>query len=186
MKPEARAAFVYVIHHVPSGRNYVGKSSRPEVRWQQHRTSRTQYLHRAIQKYGADSFLFVVVASCASEHQAYAAEKAWIKMLRTTEKGFGYNISSGGIGGSSGVPKSPEHRAKIAAAHLGKLHSPEHRAAMLGRVQSEATRAKISLAKTGRRTGPMPESTRAALAASNARQAQAAADRREEKRRHAA
>ena len=48
---------------------------------------------------------------------------------------------------------TPEHCAKLRAAHLGKPLSLEHRAKIsagqIGRVQSEATRMKISMTKRG-------------------------------------
>ena len=47
-----------------------------------------------------------------------------------------------------GVPKSPEHRQRIAAALTGKVKSPEHRqriaVAITGKTQSPEQRAKMS------------------------------------------
>lgn len=65
-----------------------------------------------------------------------------------------------------GVPKSPEHRAKIAAAMKGKKKSPEHVAKMSaafkgkpnlacrGKPLSEEHRAKLSAAHTGKTLSP--------------------------------
>lgn len=58
-------------------------------------------------------------------------------------------------GYSKGVPKSPEHRAKIAAAMKGKRKSPEHVAKM-----SEALKGKPNLACLG---VPLTEEHRAKL-----------------------
>ncbi len=163
-------AFVYVIRHVASGMSYVGKTRNPKVRWQQHRTSRknsSPHLHSALKRHGSEAFIFAVVASCASEDKAYETEKCWISMLRSNEPSFGYNLSSGGRGGTSGITKSPEHRAKIALAHKGKTRSTSHVEAMRRVAQSPEKGRKISLRKKGVRTGPMHPTTRAALIASN-------------------
>jgi NUMOD3 motif len=52
-----------------------------------------------------------------------------------------------------GVPKSPEHRAKLAAANRGKKHSLETRAQMsrshMGRCNSDSHNAAISTARKG-------------------------------------
>jgi hypothetical protein len=66
-----------------------------------------------------------------------------------------------------GVPKSPEHRAKIAAANIGKRHSEETkakmRAAKLGKAKSLETRARMSQARKGM---VFSDETRARMSAS--------------------
>ena len=83
-----------------------------------------------------------------------------------------------------GVPKSPEHRAKLAAANRGKKHSAETLAKMsatrkgravsaetrakmsaaaLGRKQSDAARARISAAKTGKPGRKLSDEERIAI-----------------------
>jgi hypothetical protein len=66
-----------------------------------------------------------------------------------------YRIPKRGGGWPKGKPKSPETRAKIAAAKRGKPLSPETRAkiaaAMRGKPLSPETRAKIAASKRNRR-----------------------------------
>ena len=66
-------------------------------------------------------------------------------------------------------PRTPETREKMRQARLGKRHRPESIAKMVGREDSDATRAKKSAAQTGRpptkgRTGQaVPEETKAKI-----------------------
>lgn len=72
------------------------------------------------------------------------AERYWIAKMR--ERGVPLlNVFHGGLDGGRGIPKSPEHRAKIGQAHKGRKFSA-------------TTRAKMSAARRGWR--PSPELTR--------------------------
>jgi hypothetical protein len=66
----------------------------------------------------------------------------------------------------AGVPKSAEHRAKLAAANRGKKLSEETKAkigaAHRGKITSEATKAKMSAAALGK---PKSDAARAAMSA---------------------
>lgn len=162
--------FVYKITHIASGLVYIGKASDPKRRWQQHCGSgknSSKWLHAAIKKHGVDAFSFEVVGAHATEEEAYAAEEEMIRQLRSDEREHGYNLAPGGRGGAGKMPKSPEHRAKIGAAHLGQKRSPEQVAKMRLAPQTAEKRAKISAAKLGKKRGPTPREVVEKIAAAN-------------------
>lgn len=72
----------------------------------------------------------------SSEEEAKSLERAVIRCLREAR----FNLVNSTDGGD-GVTMTPETRAKIGAAHIGKIISPEHR-------------AKISAANTGKKCPP--------------------------------
>lgn len=85
------------------------------------------------------------------------AERKWIAFYRVTNERLA-NISAGGNGNPVGFkmpPRSPEHTAKLRAAHIGRKHSAQERAnrsaALKGRVVSAETRAKIGAARRGKK-----------------------------------
>jgi hypothetical protein len=99
-----------------------------------------------------------IVAHWQTEQDALDHEKFLIWCFR--DMGFDLaNIAEGGQPGpvTRGMPKTDEHKAKIAAAHLGRpkrKHSAEARAkksaAATGRVMPEEVRKKIGAANAGR------------------------------------
>jgi len=138
MSNEEVAQFVvYVIRHRHSRLSYVGTTCNVERRWRQHcgggKNSSPRLFH-AIQKYGRCAFGLWVVGRFAKASHAYEAERAWIRTMQSNDPAFGYNLTSGGVGGSPGVPKSPEHRRKIGDAQRGRP----------GRPHSEETRERSS------------------------------------------
>ncbi|MDX1032819.1 hypothetical protein GOL82_16390 [Sinorhizobium medicae] len=91
------------------------------------------------------------------ESQAHAHEVELIELYgRRVFGGLLVNKTDGGEGATGSV-RSAETRAKISAAHVGKVISPETRAKMLGntnmlgKLHSVETRAKIGAAHRGRR-----------------------------------
>lgn len=161
---------VYVATHRDSGRHYVGKSTNPRVRWINHRChaktgkDSAPYFHKALRKYGPDSFDFVVVESFDLESDAYGAESWWIEFLRSDVLGYGFNLTHGGLGGDSerlkklwsdpawranavarmrGVPKSTrapisdETRRKISESQRGRPRNDRQLAAMMATVERQ-------------------------------------------------
>ena len=100
-----------------------------------------------------------IVAQWKTEQEALDHEKFLIWCFR--DMGFDLaNIAEGGEPGpvTRGMPKTDEHKAKIAAAHLGRpkqKHSAEARAkksaAATGRVMPEEVRKKIGAANAGKK-----------------------------------
>ena len=121
---------IYLVTHVASGRNYVGKTNNFARRVNEHCSrsrTRTTYFHTAVLKYGRDAFAWRVVGSFDNEDDALTAEVMLIAKLQSDVKGLGFNLESGGRGGKS---LSLETKAKIRAANLGKKASVVAKRAM--------------------------------------------------------
>lgn len=183
---------IYLIVHRETGRGYVGQSIDIDSRFRQHAAGKTGdgILVHAIRKHGWEAFEVKVLELC-ERHRLNEIERAWIARLGTIHPA-GFNLTDGGGQGLlvseatralisertkaimtaefrerraskiRGIPKSDEHRRKIAAAlstpanfdrlrQMSANQSAETRekiaASKRGRVVSAETRAKISAAK---------------------------------------
>ena len=100
---QRKGGLVYLLKERTTGRGYVGVTSQGlEARWQQHlndaRKGSTTLLHEAIRQAGPDGFAREVLADgIESSEDLKAAEKQFIKKLRTVECGL--NANSGGSHG---------------------------------------------------------------------------------------
>lgn len=105
------------IHISPSNKYYIGITSRPvEKRWRSNGIEyKSQYFHRAIEKYGWDNFQHEVIASNLTEEEAKNFEKILIAKLKSNNPEYGYNITSGGDG-HPGVKLSEEQINSIKKA----------------------------------------------------------------------
>lgn len=101
------------LHTSPSNKYYVGVTSRkPNDRWRNGKGySKNKYFYRAIQKYGWDNFEHEVIASNITKEEACQFEITLIRELKSNDYHFGYNISSGGEGGATGLygEKNPNY-----------------------------------------------------------------------------
>lgn len=128
---------------------------------------------RAIEKYGWENFTHEIFATNLSKERACDLEIILIKMLRTRNNMYGYNIQPGGQLGNSGIVFSEESRTKMRKAKIGKKLTEEHkkhiseslkghkpanfteeskeklRLANIGKTLSDDTREKISNSLTG-------------------------------------
>lgn len=215
---------VYVIRNGADGKVYVGSSLSLKRRLYLHRyrlrrgEHHNRHLQFAFNRDGEAAFSFEVLEITPDPSIRLSREQYWIDTLRAADGKRGYNLCpvAGTREGSpqpasvavnqslrmKGKPKSLEHRAKIAAAQVGKIISPEQRIvaaentrrwfaehpearaacgdrfrgkqpAHAGRHLSEATRALISAAAKRRAADP---AYRAELRQMAVRGAAAAAD----------
>lgn len=85
--------------HSPTGKSYIGQTRQePIIRWRHHKkpaSSGASYLARAIQKHGAHSFTFTVIACTTSQENADNLEKHFIAEHKTLAPA-GYNCDAGG------------------------------------------------------------------------------------------
>ena len=91
-----RLGYIYVITNLQNGKQYGGQTSRDiDVRFEEHlwETRGNSYLHKAIQKYGRNSFKVEQLEQVPIS-QLDEKEKYWIKELNTYENG--YNLTLGG------------------------------------------------------------------------------------------
>lgn len=100
---------IYKITNKINNKCYIGQSRDIEKRWKEHiRHSKDEFtknkppIHRAINKYGPQSFTFEILVECSIE-DLDELEKYYIKKFNSTDKCIGYNIKEGGNNGCSGL-----------------------------------------------------------------------------------
>ncbi len=182
--PPLKIVAVYCIQNTANGKKYVGQSTDVVGRWRGHRAKLRHgkhdnpYLQRAWVKYGEAAFTFTIL-ECVDEALLSEREGYYCAALRTLDRHYGYNIEVVTPDGHRhlseegrrkvgdfhrGKPKSAEHRARIAASHIGMsvAHTDETRRKMsesrrgsknhrYGVPMSEETKAKLRAAKLGRK-----------------------------------
>ena len=100
-----------------------------------------KHLQYAWNKYGKDSFRFVIIQRCPIE-EVEKWETYWIRKFNATKKGVGYNVCS--VAGSRlGVPHTKEARRKMSLTKTGMVGT------RLGAILTEETKAKIRASKLG-------------------------------------
>ena len=188
--PGARA-YIYCITNTLDEKRYIGITHDPARRWKRHLTlakgaSRAgARVHAAIRKYGAEVFVFEVIACSATWEDGLATERLLISALNTTVDGHGYNLMrssevtqimthsaetramlSAVLRGRA-QPKSASHRAALSAAMMGRKPTAAVIAAGIaantGRKLSEVTRMRMGAARQGHEVS---EATRAKIGAS--------------------
>lgn len=136
---EGKKFIVYLVINTVNEKQYVGITSRSlEKRQISHfseaKKNRLQCpFHRAIRKYGTESFIFTHFASCWSWEDACETEKFLIKDMKTKSP-FGYNRTDGGEG-AYGVIVSEETRQKKRENSTGRKHTEEAKERMRKRRQ---------------------------------------------------
>ena len=147
-------AGIYGILNTVNGLWYVGQSQDIRKRWQQHKNGlqknkhENSHLQAAWNKYGSESFSFIVLCEC-SENDLDDKEIFWIDRLQSFKSG--YNQTAGG-GGLRGVKRNYEQRKNISDALKGKKLTEEHIANIIAarkRNFTEETRRRISDAQKG-------------------------------------
>lgn len=154
---------IYQATRVETGKSYVGQTVRSLVdRRASHERDAEKvsklYFHRALMKYGFDSFEWEVIAEAPDDLLA-EVEQIYIKQLGTKQPD-GYNLTDGGEG-LLGFKKSPETKQKHSDAMRGKKKTDEHKRkiseSLAGRKLSEERKAKMRKAARGRTMPPMTE-----------------------------
>lgn len=151
--------FTVYVHISPSNKRYFGITSQDvKKRWNNGRGyCKNEYFWKAIQKYGWDNFEHEIIVSGIQKEIACQMEKDLISEYKSNDYRYGYNLSDGGEYNSmsaagrkklsklrTGVPLSPEHRAALSAARIGKP------SALKGRNISEEHKEKIRKSMTGK------------------------------------
>lgn len=161
---------VYQVLNKVTGKCYIGQTwDTIENRWRGHQRSDSPciLLKRAIEKYGASSFIVSQLTRHTSQEDLDLAEDYWIKYYDGLSPG-GYNIKEGGAHGKHSLetkkkmskahetraPHSDETKKKISASLMGRKFPERKRP---NHPVSSETRKKISAAHIGKK---LTESTR--------------------------
>ena len=87
-------SMIYLITNNLNNKKYVGLTTRNlEVRWKEHTRHKSQYIDRAINKYGQNNFSITLLEECSDE-TLDEREKYWIDYYDTYRNG--YNLTPGG------------------------------------------------------------------------------------------
>lgn len=190
---------IYSIINTHDGKRYVGSAVNLNKRWAQHKLNLSKGTHcniilqNAWNKYGADSFIFIVNEQCSADmllerEQHHINIKSDYNICPTAGNTLGMKHTPEAIAKIIETKKniSPETRARMVAAHkgtnkgkdnpcFGRKHTPEEcekiSAAQMGRAgtflgkkHTEETKKKISEIKTGVK---LSGKTRAKMSASH-------------------
>lgn len=95
---------VYMHRNKINDKKYIGITCRkPEHRWGKDGHSyKGQVFKKAIEKYGWNNFDHVILFNELCAEDAYKKEQELIKLYKSNQKEFGYNLSAGGEHGSTG------------------------------------------------------------------------------------
>lgn len=117
----------------PSGKIYVGWTSRPlKKRLQDHisevRRGYQRPIQKALRKYPLEEWVQEVLLETVDYGESLAAEVDHIEKFNTTNPDVGYNISTGGEYGATGVKRSDEYKAKMRESKRRSTwrSTPEH------------------------------------------------------------
>jgi group I intron endonuclease len=114
--------YLYKILNKNNGKAYIGQTiNKPEIRFNYH-TSRlkkgthdNEYLQRSFNKHGIDSFMFYTILKTDDLESLNLYEEQFIKILRATDRNFGYNIRPGGLN----TKHSEETKKKLSEKRKG-------------------------------------------------------------------
>lgn len=141
--------FIYKITNLINGKIYIGKTKDVKVRWNSHKTAAKRknkdnysYIHRAINKYGAENFSIEVIAEYDLEADALEAEVHFIKTYNSMDRTIGYNRTEGGDG-ASGLKFTDEQKQNLSNAKKGKTIGPDN--AFYGKHHSKDTIDRLSM-----------------------------------------
>jgi len=115
--------YLYKITNILNNKIYIGQSINPQSRWINHQSIArsgkcSQYIHRALHKYGINNFTFQIIDSALNRWQADCLEYNYIVQYNSQE--YGYNIRPGGR--TSFMSQQTRHKMSKAA-----LGSKNHR-----------------------------------------------------------
>lgn len=89
---------IYCYHNIVNGKNYIGQSTNLDRRKKDFKRNRTysgKIFQNAIKKYGKDKFQYSILTHCKPEELNYY-EQFYISRLKTNDRKYGYNCTSGG------------------------------------------------------------------------------------------
>lgn len=138
--------YTVYMHICPNGKRYIGITRlNPVKRWKNGAGYKKNcHFTSAIQKYGWDNIMHVILYCGLSKEMAEAKEIELIADHKSNNREYGYNIDNGG--NAHGM-HSKEARKKMSDSHKGKKN------ALYGKNHTEESRKKISKNRRGQTDG---------------------------------
>ena len=150
---------IYKITNKFNGKLYIGQALDAWHRWWSHKTVLRKnqhinnYLQRAWNKYGEDTFEFVIIEEVLDASLLNIREQFWLDAFKAYNKAFGYNLAQYAASPGRGRIHSFEERQKMSKALKGKIRSKEHAhnlsLALTGRKHTAEFKKKMSLMRKG-------------------------------------
>lgn len=153
----------YIHTNKVNNKKYIGiTSQKASYRWKNGAGYKKQRrFYNAIKCYGWDNFIHEVVADGLTKEQAEQMETDLIKLYKSNDPRYGYNIENGGVTNKI----SDEQKKYLSEINTGKRHTEETKAKMsrahagmsskwlTGRKLSDKTKAKMGESRKGTRNG---------------------------------
>lgn len=138
--------YTVYMHKFPNGKKYIGITCQePYKRWLNGKGYKNNsYMQNAIMKYGWNNVEHIILYTNLSKEEAEQKEIDLIKLFKTNNRKYGYNIENGG---NCKGTHSLQTRRKISESNKNKKISRE-------------TKEKISIALKGIKKNPMSEETK--------------------------
>ena len=118
---------IYKTTNLLNGKIYIGKDERNDPKY----LGSGYILKKAIDKYGKDNFVKVILEECDNRDVLQERERFWIKELNALNPNIGYNVAEGGSGGNTYIGKSEDElieiKKKISDTGKGRVFSEEHK-----------------------------------------------------------
>lgn len=140
----------------PSNKVYIGITCQSvEKRWANGKGyKRCPAIYKAINKYGWENIKKEILLENTTENEAKSLETMLIKLHKSDNKKYGYNLTEGGDG-TTGRILSEETKRRISEKNKGKIISEEQkehlRQVNLGKHHSEETKRKMSESRKGKK-----------------------------------
>lgn len=152
MKEKEERNYTVYKHTSPSGKIYIGMTcQKPKRRWKNgNGYSHNKYFTNAINKYGWDNFTHEILFENLTQEEAEQMEIELIKLHKSNNLDFGYNIQNGG---NYAGKHSEETRKKMSKIHKGKKLSDETKEKLRkinrGKIWTDEEKRRISELMTG-------------------------------------
>lgn len=146
---------VYIHINMINNKVYIGQTCQnPKERWRDGLGYKRQpAMSRAIQKYGWENFLHIILQDNLTEFEAKEKEKELIQYFYSNNKDYGYNLTDGGEG-SAGHITSEEAKYRISQT-LKHIYEDKENHPMFGKTHSEQSKQKIREKQKQRWTNEM-------------------------------
>jgi group I intron endonuclease len=121
---------IYQIKNKTNGKSYIGSSINIRLRWKDHRRKlrkgihHSKHLQSSFDKYGLDSFEFLIIEKVDDLNNLLKSEQKWIDFYQSYDRLYGYN-SRKFASSNWMLSVSDETREKLKKSHLGKKRSKE-------------------------------------------------------------
>ena len=146
IKAKGRPWDIYSITNLVNHKVYIGQTKqRLQARFSQHLcpNSACKALRAAVKKYGRENFELLKLTTAATQEEADALERLWIRLCRSNNPKYGYNQTDGGRG--NGMVFNDEVREKMSRQRMGEGNS------FYGRHHSEESKQRMRESHVGQR-----------------------------------